>query len=472
MNTISRPKRWQMRTSERVAILIIGDFLVAALALFFALYIWAAGDAWMKFSLEFIIDRPPLWYFLLPFMWIILLVELYDIHRASNHRETFKGIGLATLIFTLIYLLLYFTSAPNSLPRRGVSVFIFLAAVFTLVWRLIYIRMFTAPHLLRRVLIIGAGNAGQTLIDVIADLWPPPFFTVGLVDDDPKKLGAEIGKYSVLGNSHQLLDLINEKQVTDLILAISGEIKGSMFQAILSAQEMGINLSPMPQVYEELLSRVPIFLLESEWIVRSFVEKTHTSTFYHLSKSLLDFTGGLVGSLIMAIFFPFISLAILLESGFPIFFSQERLGRGGQPFKIFKFRTMERDAERDGFARMAEENDQRVTKVGRFLRKTHLDELPQFINVLRGEMSMVGPRAERPEMVVNFQKEIPFYRARLLVKPGITGWAQINYGYAGTVKETAIKLEYDLYYIEHRSLLMDISIILRTIGTVLGFKGQ
>ena len=120
-------------------------------------------------------------------MWIILLVELYDIHRASNHRETFKGIGLATLIFTLIYLLLYFTSAPNSLPRRGVSVFIFLAAVFTLVWRLIYIRMFTAPHLLRRVLIIGAGNAGQTLIDVIADQ-PPPFFTVGLVDDDPKNL--------------------------------------------------------------------------------------------------------------------------------------------------------------------------------------------------------------------------------------------------------------------------------------------
>ncbi|HOE69560.1 MAG TPA: sugar transferase [Brevefilum sp.] len=472
MNTISQPKRWQMRTSERVTILVIGDFLVAALALFFALYIWAAGDAWMKFSLEFIIDRPPFWYFLLPFMWIILLVELYDIHRASNHRETFKGIGLATLIFTLIYLLFYFTSEPNSLPRRGVSVFIFLAAVFTLVWRLIYIRMFTAPHLLRRALIIGAGNAGQTLIDVIADLWPPPFFTVGLVDDDPKKLGKDIGKYSVLGNSHQLLDIINEKQVTDLILAISGEIKGSMFQAILSAQEMGINLSPMPQVYEELLSRVPIFLLEAEWIVRSFVEKTHTSTFYHLSKSLLDFAGGLVGSLIMAVFFPWISLATLLESGFPIFFAQERLGRGGQPFKIFKFRTMERDAEKDGYARMAEENDQRVTRVGRFLRKTHLDELPQFINVLRGEMSLVGPRAERPEMVVNFQKEIPFYRARLLVKPGITGWAQINYGYAGTVKETAIKLEYDLYYIEHRSLLMDISIILRTIGTVLGFKGQ
>jgi len=133
---------------------------------------------------------------------------------------------------------------------------------------------------------------------------------------------------------------------------------------------------------------------------------------------------------------------------------------------------MEKDAEKDGIVRMAEENDERVTKVGWILRKTHLDEFPQFINVLRGEMSLVGPRAERPELVEYFQKEIPFYRARLLVKPGVSGWAQINYGYAGTVNETAVKLEYDLYYIEHRNIIMDISIILRTIGTVLGFKGQ
>jgi exopolysaccharide biosynthesis polyprenyl glycosylphosphotransferase len=472
MNHNPRPKRWQLQATERVAILLIGDLFVSAVSLFLALYLWAAGDAWMEFSLEFIVDRPPLWYFLLPFFWIILLVELYDFNRASNIRETFKGIGLALLIYALVYLLIYFTSAPNSLPRRGVSFFILFAAIFTTLWRMIYIRLFTAPHLLRRVLIVGAGKAGQTLIDVIEGLWPPPFFTVGLIDDDPEKQGKEIGSFRVLGTSQQLMEIINEKQVTDLILAISGEMKGKMFQALLFAQEKGVRLSPMPQVYEELLARVPIFILEADWILRSFVEKTHTSMLYQLTKSLIDFTGGLIGVLIMIAFFPLISLAILLESGFPIFFSQERLGRGGQPYKILKFRTMERDAERDGQARMAEENDERVTKVGWVLRKTHLDELPQFINVLRGEMSLVGPRAERPEMVAKFQEEIPFYRARLLVKPGITGWAQINYGYAGTVKETAIKLEYDLYYIEHRNLIMDLSIILRTVGTVLGFKGQ
>jgi exopolysaccharide biosynthesis polyprenyl glycosylphosphotransferase len=472
MDTQPRPKRWQLRASERVAILLIGDLLMAALALFLALYIWAAGDAWMEFSLEFIADRPPFWYFLLPFFWVILLVELYDVHRASSSRATLRGIGLATLIYGLIYLLIYFTSPPNSLPRRGVSVFIVFAALFTLLWRLLYIRLFTAPHLLRRVLLIGAGKAGKTLVDVIDQQWPPPFFTVGLIDDDLEKLGQTVGKFQVLGNSHNLIDIIHEHQVTDLILAISGEMKGEMFQSILIAQEMGVNLSPMPQVYEELLSRVPIFLLEAEWIVRSFVEKTHTSTLYVLAKSLIDIAGGLIGTFIMVVAYPFISLAILLDSGYPIVFKQERLGRGGQPYNILKFRTMERDAELDGEARMAEEKDDRVTKVGWFLRKTHLDELPQFINVLRGEMSLVGPRAERPQMVENFQKELPFYRARLLVKPGITGWAQINYGYAGTVRETAIKLEYDLYYIEHRNLLMDISIILRTVGTVLRFKGQ
>ena len=453
-------------------ILLLGDMLMAGAALFIGLYFWAAGDAWMQFSLQFIIERPPLWFFLLPFFWVILLVELYDIHRASSPRETLKGIGLALLIYALAYLLIYFTSDPNSLPRRGVSVFIIFAALLTLAWRLLYIRLFTSPHLLRRVLIIGAGHAGQTLVKVLEDQQQPPFTVIGLIDDDPRKQDQPIGSYRVLGNSQTLMEVIQVQQITDLILAITGEMKGDMFRALLAAQEKGVTLANMPQIYEEVLARVPIFLLEAEWIVRSFVEKTRTSTLYHLAKNLLDFAGGLVGFLIMAILFPFISLAILIESGLPIFFNQERLGRGGQPYKIIKFRTMEKDAESDGVARMTEENDERVTKVGWFLRRTHLDELPQFINVLRGEMSLVGPRAERPQLVERFQEQIPFYRARLLVKPGITGWAQINFGYAGTVEETAIKLEYDLFYIEHRNIFMDISIILRTVGQVLGFKGQ
>jgi len=445
---------------------------MASAALFLALYFWAAGDTWMEFSLEFIIQRPPFWFFMLPVFWVILIVELYDTRRASNPKETLKGIVLAFGIYLLIYLVVYFTSTPKSLPRRGVSAFIVSAAVLTILWRLIYIRLFTSSNLLRRVLIVGAGKAGETIVNVITEQKPSPYNVIGLIDDDPEKLGKQVDGLEVLGDSHSLIKIVQEKQISDLILAISGEMKGYTYRSILSAQEMGINLTPMPIVYEDILGRVPIFLLETEWIVRSFVEKTDTGTLYQLTRRLLDIIGGLVGFFLTMLCFPLISLSIILESGFPVFFTQERLGRGGQPYKIIKFRTMERDAEINGVVRMAEENDERVTKVGWILRKTHLDEFPQFINVLRGEMSLVGPRAERPELVEHFQKEIPFYRARLLVKPGISGWAQINYGYAGTVKETAVKLEYDLYYIEHRNIIMDFSIILRTIGTVLGFKGQ
>ena len=472
MSNKSRLKRWHLRASERIFILAVGDTLIAAVSLLLALYFWASGDSWLNFSLEFIVQRPPFWYFLLPVFWVILLVELYDVHRASKPLEVLKGIGLAILIYALVYLLIYFTSTPNSLPRRGVALFILFVAVLTLLWRLIYIRIFTAPHLLRRALIIGAGNAGQTLVDIISEQWPPPFYTIGLIDDDPEKQGQKFDKLEVLGTSLNLLEIINKEQVTDLILSITGKMHGQMFQAILTAQEQGITLTSMPQVYEEVLNRVPIFQLETEWVVRSFVEKSHTSTLYQLSKRLLDFIGGLIGTLATIIVFPFVGLATLLESGFPIIFTQKRLGRGGQPYKIIKFRTMARDAEKDGEARLAEENDARVTKVGWFLRRTHLDEFPQFINVLRGEMSLVGPRAERPQLVEKFQQAIPFYRARLLVKPGVTGWAQVNYGYAANIEETAVKLEYDLYYIEHRNLLMDIAIILRTVSSVLGFKGQ
>jgi lipopolysaccharide/colanic/teichoic acid biosynthesis glycosyltransferase len=162
----------------------------------------------------------------------------------------------------------------------------------------------------------------------------------------------------------------------------------------------------------------------------------------------------------------------LLEGGFPIFYSQVRLGVRSQPFNIIKFRTMRQDAEMDGMPVLATEDDERATKFGKFLRKTHIDEIPQFINVLKGEMSLVGPRSERPALVEHYMRRIPFYRARLLVKPGITGWAQVNFGYAGSVEETRIKLEYDLYYIKQRNLMLDILTILKTPATMLGMQGQ
>jgi lipopolysaccharide/colanic/teichoic acid biosynthesis glycosyltransferase len=217
---------------------------------------------------------------------------------------------------------------------------------------------------------------------------------------------------------------------------------------------------------------VPVHHLESDWIIRSFVDQLRVSVVYSAFKRTLDIAGGLLGLAILVPLSPFLALGILLDSGVPILYSQDRLGKGADAFTIHKFRTMYQDAEADGSYTPASENDERVTRFGKFLRRTHLDELPQFWNVLRGNMSLVGPRAERSQLVADYQRQIPFYRARLLVKPGLTGWAQVNYGYVASVRETVVKLEYDLYYIEHRSLVMDITILLRTFGTVFGRRGR
>jgi exopolysaccharide biosynthesis polyprenyl glycosylphosphotransferase len=373
----------------------------------------------------------------------------------------------------VVYALVFFLNRePTALPRIVVGVFLLLASILTLIWRGIYIRLYTSSGLQRRALIVGAGKAGRTLAHVHNSASPKPFGLVGFIDDDKSKLGKRFEGHPVLGPSKDLLDLIDKYRISDVVVAITGEVQGATFQTLLDVQERGVEVTRMPTVYEEITQRVPIHHLESDWLIRSFVDQLRVSVVYDALKRLLDILGGLLGLAILVPISPIIALAILIDSGVPILYSQDRVGKGGEDFTIHKFRTMHRDAEADGSYNPASENDVRVTRLGRFLRRTHLDEFPQFWNVLRGDMSLVGPRAERAQLVPEYQKQVPFYRARLLVKPGLTGWAQINYGYVVNVKETAVKLEYDLYYIKHRSLLMDITIMLRTIGTVLGRKGR
>lgn len=453
--------------------LLLGDLTAGYLSLLVALYLWASGDQWLQFSLEFLKSRPPGWFFFIPLAWILLMVELYDERKSSDWRATLRNIAITAVIALGLYLILYFFyTTPKSLPRRGIAYFIGAAFVLTSIWRLIYIKVFTAPEFMRRFLLVGAGETGQTLLKVYREITPPPYYCVGVVDDDPNKIGKEIDGYMTLGGSERLLDTIAAEQVSDLIVAISGEMQGRMFQTLLDAQERGVAITRFPVAYEELVRRVPIRHLEADWILRSFVDQAHKSSFFHLGKRVLDLLGGMVGVAMFLVSFPIISLAIIIDSGFPIFYTQTRSGRGDLRYNIFKYRTMRQNAEANGQPQWAEENDKRATRVGRFLRKTHIDELPQFFNVLRGEMSLVGPRAERPELVEWFQQHVPFYRARLLVKPGITGWAQINFGYASTIDETITKLEYDLYYIKHRSIWLDIMILLKTPATVFGLQGR
>lgn len=454
----AKPLPLRLHTNERRTLLFVVDFIVAVLALLVAVFVWAQSD-WFNFSQAFLTQRLPFWFWFLPLVWMVLSVEMYDVNRASRWWDTVRSVILAGAIGFALYLVVFFLAAAESLPRVGVAVFIGAAMLLTLVWRYIYIRIFTTPAFLRRVLIVGAGKAGSTLARVISGLKPPPFMLMGYVDDDPEKISQEVEGYPVLSNCLDLERIITEMGITDLVFAITGDVRPETFRALLRAQERGVELTTVPVLYESLMGRVPIYLLQPDWILRSFVEQTRYNGFYEGVKRLMDIVGGLVLLVAFILLIPPVALAIVLDSGRPVFFRQQRLGKHGVPYSIIKYRTWGTQTRS-------------VTRVGKFLRKAHIDELPQSINILRGEMSLVGPRAEQVELVDEYQDQIPFYRARLLVKPGLTGWAQVNQNYAANVEETAIKLELDLHYIKHRTLFLDLIILLRTFGAVFGLRGQ
>jgi exopolysaccharide biosynthesis polyprenyl glycosylphosphotransferase len=464
-----RSNRWRLRAGERRLLLIGGDLVAASAATFLALALWSARD-WLGFSMEFVQGRAA-WFVLLPPGWLLLMVNMYDLRRANSFRETLRGVLAAAAGGLVVYLVVYFSSEPGSLNRRGMLYFLVFAILLTLAWRWIFSRIFAAPAFMRRVLIVGAGQSAKDLLSVVSGIWPPPFHLVGLVDDDTSKKGRRIKRVPVIGDSSDLSEAIEREAISDIIVAISGPMNGKMFQALLDAQERGVEITRMPVAYEELLGRLPIKHLESDWLLRSFVDELRVSGTYVLGKRLVDFAGSIVGLLLLTLLLPLISLAVILESGNPVLFSQMRMGQGGRLIRLFKFRTMSKDAEADGQARWTDAVDPRMTRIGRILRKTHLDEFPQFWNVLKGEMSLVGPRPERPEFVSQLVRQVPFYRARLLVKPGVSGWAQVNGGKGASVEGTREKLEYDLYYIKHRSLWMDLWIILRSIGSAAGLRG-
>jgi exopolysaccharide biosynthesis polyprenyl glycosylphosphotransferase len=234
----------------------------------------------------------------------------------------------------------------------------------------------------------------------------------------------------------------------------------------------GVRISLLPDLYEQIYHKIPIEYVDPSWVLHVIQGRPIFNRLQLAVKRLLDLGLVLASLPILVLVLPVIALAIRLDSIGPIFYHQIRCGRAGRPFSIFKFRTMSINAELDGQPRWATQSDVRITRVGRILRKTRLDELPQLINVLRGEMSLIGPRPERPEFVEMLQQQIPFYRTRLMVKPGLTGWAQIHYDYGNSVEDALIKLQYDFYYLRYWSVWLDLYVAFRTFAVVLKLKGM
>jgi exopolysaccharide biosynthesis polyprenyl glycosylphosphotransferase len=464
--------RLRLSRAERKVLLWLGDVFVTGLASVGALWLWTFTRP-HPFSLDFLAEQAH-WIPILILSWTLVAwaLDLYD-PRLWPQMSTVgrRLLGVATVIL-IGYLLIFFIIAPsNMLPRRPLLYFLLLALVGSGIWHWIYAATLARGPLRQRILIVGAGWCGRTLAETIQDEFAAEFEVLGFVDDDPAKQKTQISNVPVMGETPDVLKIARECGADTIVFAITHRLRSQLFQSLLDCQAAGLSVIQMPAMYEALTGRVPVEHVRNDWLLPNEVTGGQTPLTYRLFVHLLDWGFGLLAGLFLLVVGSLVALVIKLDSPGPIFYRQIRLGQGGVPIELLKFRSMMVDAEGEMGAQWATIDDPRVTRIGRLLRRTRLDELPQIINILRGDIHLIGPRPERPEFIADLEQEIPFYRTRLAVKPGLTGWAQIKYRYANTVEDALIKLEYDLYYVKNRSVPLDISILLKTVGVMLSFKG-
>ena len=471
-NFPSAVKRPQFPLAQRRTILIQSDIIAILISVCLALWL-LAHTARETFSAQLTFAHL-LWFLLYPFAWFVLahVSDYYNFRVTGHFLSSFIRllcITLVVLALSLLALMLF----PHDL-LSGQFILYYTCSSFALIGllRAARILLMSWSGSRRRALMVGTGNAAQIMRHAIKEEAARDYEVVGSIAsiNDPAPLEAAL---DVLGTGADLPSLAQRLSIAELIVAYVNEIPEDIFQGLVECYGQGVEIVPLPALYEEITGRIPIELVgEHLWsLVLPFGEHALISLCYPALKRLIDIIFSLVGLILFVPIIPCVALALKLDSPGPVFFLQDRVGRGGRTFRIVKFRSMIHDAERLTGPRWASAYDERVTRVGRILRKTRLDEVPQLINVLLGQMSLVGPRPERPEFDQILANEIPFYRTRLVVKPGLTGWAQVRYRYGNSLQDALRKLQYDLYYIRHQSPLFDLIIAIKTVGTVIRFQG-
>ncbi len=466
-----RRTRPQLRFSERRFLLMLGDALAVVLAVTIALFIWSRA-ARVPFDLAFVLPRS-FWYVVLPALWFTLASasNFYDLALAANRMQSLQRLLLITLQMLVVYLLVFFLSQRDALPRLFIAYYGVASFLLVALWRLLNPALIGWASTARRLLLVGTDWSTETIIDTLRTAAPNSFAIVGIIGKE-HEVGQTMRGVPVIGTSKDLMNFVRRDAVAELVITATPQLDGETFQAVMDAYEHGVAITPMPLLYERVTERVPVEHVGDQWAVVLPLSEQSAFDPYPFLKRLMDIVLSLVGLAVWLVLLPPIALLIVLDSRGGVFYTQLRVGRYGRLFRIIKFRTMVANAEQQTGAVFATRNDSRVTRVGRWLRKTRLDETPQLINVLRGEMSLVGPRPERPEHVERLQAKIPFYRTRHTLRPGVTGWAQVRYKYGETDEDALVKLQYDLYYIRHKSLLLDFNILVRTVGKALRMSGQ
>jgi len=465
-------RRAQLRISERRLLLRLGDVLATVIAVLIALLVWTLVDRRRPFNLEFVLEQS-YWLLVLPGLWLLLASanDFYDLELAANRLLAMGRLVLITLQTLVVYLIIFFLSPREALPRLFILYYALSSFLMIMLWRLWRPFLMGWASERRRAMVVGTGWGAEIIVQAIQEHAIGQYNLVGAVGTSVDR-ALEITGLPVIGVGSEMLALARERDVSELIVATPSELSGELFQGLMACYEQGISIVPMALLYERLTGRVPVEHVGKDWAIILPVETASIFDPYPVLKRSMDILMALAGLLVFAVILPPLALVMWIDSRGPIFFRQVRVGKGGRTFQVFKLRSMIPDAEKHTGPVFTGEGDPRITRLGRLLRKSRLDEVPQLWNVLMGEMSMIGPRPERPEFIDNLTRDIPFYRARLAVKPGVTGWAQVRYHYGNTTTDHLIKLQYDLFYIRHQSVLLDLQIIIRTVWKMLTLGGQ
>lgn len=447
--------------SERKILLRIFDVVFVWLAL----YIATESSSFTYFPF-----KDNVWTWLVTLGFYILLFgtvfEIYDLQKAESRKATVKNVVFTSLLVTLFFLLTPIFSPLLPDNRFQIIYFFGIILLTLLVWRFLYIGLIASPRFFKRVLIVG----DDVDIDKIGNdlLSNDPNYEIRGFISTKERTSVNFEAYKL----SDLQDVVQTRKVGEIVVANSIEgLSSELYQALTPLLKTGFPIKAYAHVYEEITSKVPIQYINNDFYFYFPFSRSNQNRLYLLYHRIVDILMSLIGLVFGIVALPLILLGNLIGNRGGVFYKQLRLGKSGKEFHIIKFRSMIKNAETNG-AQLASRGDVRITKFGNFLRRSRLDELPQFFNVLKGDMSLIGPRPERPEFVKTLSEKIPFYEVRQIIKPGLTGWAQVNSKYANSDEDMIEKLQYDLYYIKHRSIFLDLRIILKTISTVIFFRGQ
>ena len=330
-------------------------------------------------------------------------------------------------------------------PKTNLALCILIFSVLFFCWRKTFYTLFSS-RFTNKTIIIGNDKSSQILCKEIKKR---PWLGYKLIDILPQD------ENSIL----LLKSKIEKEKIDTLILSEKIESNQEVLKKLYKCLPLQINFINFTKAYETITQKIPVSLLTHAWFLENL--KQGEKNFYNKIKRILDIISASAILIIACVFMPFIALAIKLEDKGPVFYRHQRIGKNRKPFLLIKFRSMKENSEKQGPV-WAKEQDKRITRIGKFLRKTHLDEIPQMLNILKGDISLVGPRPERPEFTEKLEKQIPYYHIRHLIKPGFTGWAQIKFRYSRSIMDSKEKFQYDLYYIKNNSLFLDIGILLKT----------